>query len=352
MVYNGSMKNETEKRQEKKYNPRENFIVLVLGGHAGDGYSVPFLYWLKLQNPYKLKGKELTEEIRKSALNIPRVKHDQDNIVLGYIPCTSFEGMLVELINNFDPYLTTTIPSGRDLHGRRIRTLNSIKIHQKNFEKSGKEEDWEKLQRIKHSIIFDDDHPIQQACSPILQNGKYIHQKVDMKSLLSKFFTQNVRKYAMVEVVEPQSIKETREGIERLDPNILKDTERLFQFRRFEYETINRAQMLMIYYRLFGEKNPLGIKYNKDKHVMTYPHPDVAGTKVIVPIPNVSYLIAIGKMVEDVPPVFKTEKQKASFERRINETIEDHFLGSLGNKNVIKPIYGENTLTRDDGEGK
>ena len=323
------------------------FIVLVLGGHAGDGYGVPFLHPVQVFCEDDLNEKLVAQMVQEAAANIPRVKHDQDNAVIAFYECKPPENMLMKFINDYDPYLADPTFLPRDCDDIKIRTMTSVNILQKRFKASGSEEDFKNLIRIKVSSDFSDEYPIQQACAARWlfektlpqkadSRGKTIEDlndqefldyyrkfarldfpKVDIVSLAKKVFTQAVKKFALTEVEEPESIKEIRRGIEVRDPQILADDDKLMAYRDFSLDYFRRLQMMMLYYRVFGKNNPLSIRYNKNKHQLTYPKQDGSSEIVFAPIPKVPFSIANDRLREiKYPPVvdgkevFKDEKEK------------------------------------------
>ena len=363
-----------EQKTTRKYTPKKNYIVLVMGGHAGRGYGVPFLHFVTVDFEDNLSKKLIEERVINAALNIPRVKHDQDASVIGFVECTRFEGALVQFINDYNPYLTSSKISAKDCKELKIKTAYATTIMMDAFRGRGRSmpEIFKNLMKIRVASDFSDDYPIQQSCAPswvfsktlpkdvdeknlsdqeimdyYQKFGRLDYPKVDMRKLLKKVFTQSVKKYAMVEIEEPQSVKEIRRAIEVGDPEVLCDNKKIKELKEFEYDILRRTQMLMLYCRLFGKDNPLSIRYNGRSHTMTYPSQTSPSKIVTVPIPNIPYVIVRERMSEiKLPDSFKTEKDKTGFERHINESLEQHLMGDIGQFYEKPPIYAEKTYEK------
>ncbi len=365
--YKPKKKDIMHKKENEPYVSKKDYIVFVLGGHAGHGYGIPFLHWIRASSE---------EDAIKLAVELPHVKHHKRDAVLLCLQRSRKEGLFIKLINDMDTYLTESTLSGNKLSDRRIRTAGYIAGLCAEFKKTGAEKLFADILAIKRGCDFDDEHPLQQLCGPVLTFSKTLSTEKlknltddefldffrkyaklespritpeDAEKALLAYYTIMTKKIAMAEVEEPERIKETRKGIETLDKRILADDKRLMEFRDFEFNSLRRVQMLMIYNKVMGGNNPLGIRYDSKNHMMTYPSLDDPKRIVRVPIPNVPYVVANDMFLDVNGPQLKNSGQSdedkqalEDFDRNMQVTIEERLIiGTKENENKPDEISDE-----------
>ena len=178
--------------------------------------------------------------------------------------------MLVKLINDFDEYLTSSTLNGTDsqMQERRMVSRRYVEALQEEYEKTGKEFYLEKMHLIKTADKFGDEFPLQQHFAPIWVGGRLVYQKNNFKETLAKYFTLMTQKVAMTKIENFDHFRALRKKLGGVDASLtLSEVEELSVF---EHMIATKAVILMIYYKLFGKNNPLGLKYDADNHIMQY----------------------------------------------------------------------------------
>ena len=241
--------------------PRKKFyIVLARGGHCGRGYFVPMVYRAVAYNK---------KEAISKARDIPRVKHDQQGGVILAEETNFLEFMFVSILNDHDPYLITNDSYSENLKERRVRSplfidgrINSAIIEGKDINKQYCCD----INNIKTAEEYADDYPLQQALAPRLENGVYVFPKnIDFHNALKKYYTATIKNLFIPKILENEAIVKEVERAKILGEEI--SQEKLYAYGKYKsgYD-IHMLQGILIYYKLYGKNNPLGIVYDKYKH--------------------------------------------------------------------------------------
>ena len=187
------------------------FAIVAKCGHCGRGRYVPILFEVKARD------KDAANEIIR---NMPRVKSDDKEFILFLSEITYVEFLLINAINNHDPYLHS---------GPR-----------KNAE-------------YKFRIIVDE-HPPKFCDKKRLLKELKTSSEYLPSQILQKYFAPN---YVGDKLVYPHKV--LNKGKEMLEEYYAYHTARI----GFNENVYDRWHALSYYYQIFGPNNKLGIKFEK-----------------------------------------------------------------------------------------
>ena len=191
----------------------KNFAVIVKCGHCGRGYFIPIMFSIYCKDIYTA-----IERIKA----IPRVKHDQKDVVIDAFEITQTERYLIKAINDHDPYLKGYFDKDSpELHDRRLlleaRLLDTLKENRELSEE-------ELIRMIKTADSFDESKVLQRYYAPVYQGGDVFYPKrINRAQMLEDYFTQST----------------IRLGIKKADNYFLTN-----------------------YYQIYGKNNKLGLVFN------------------------------------------------------------------------------------------
>ena len=266
--------------KEEKPNKIKQFIVVARGGHCGDGYFVPVVL--------PIWGKNL-EHAEEMALEIPRIKHDQKGAIICAEERTGLETYLAKFIMDRDPYFTSKDVGPSKLDD--IKVVSPLRVdamykelydgriprivrENKNF-------------YVKTADQFEKRYVLQRHTAPKLIDGKLVFPKrINMDKLLVEYFTQKVKEL-VVDTFDASKFGDNvvvAHGDIPVSENVYKKFDMgdgCAPCSNFdEYFSMN--QILLIYFRLFGRNNPLGIRYYNEGHKLSFmtKEGDVAYVKI------------------------------------------------------------------------
>ena len=197
----------------------KNYVVIAQGGHCGDGYFIPIVTWRRA-----VDEKQASEK----TLELARVKKDKKHAIMYVEEISVMEGLLLEFINNYDPYLTASnMDAG--LEERRLNIPSMVEIY--NNIQNGHHKRHEKTPEIDHvktAKSFSDDYPIQQHIAPYYNGSEYVYnKKIDMHSLLKDYFTVSVKNIAMAKLTRMtelgEKVKQTINSTHRVNGDETKE---------------------------------------------------------------------------------------------------------------------------------
>ena len=239
---------------------RKYYIVLARGGHCGRGYFIPIIFRTVAYNA--------KEAVEKSKI-IPRVKHDQSGGIITVQETNFLEFMLIGIINDWDPYLLTSDSYTQNIKdSRRVRSplyiekVNKAILNSEHSRSYLSENDY-----IKVSSDYSEDYPLQRATAPFIDNkGLYIFPKrIDLHSVLKEYYNVCIKNVIVPKILEGERlIKEADQA--RLNGQEISE-EKLYNLKKYTSGyNIHLLQAVLIYYKLYGKNNPLGIVYDKYQH--------------------------------------------------------------------------------------
>ncbi len=306
---------ETNRQKAKSY------VIIAQGGHCGNGYFIPMISWCRAQSP-----KEASEKI----IDLARVKKDKKHAIMYVDQITTMEGLLIEFINNYDTYLTAS-NIDNELDSRRLNIPYMVEIY--NNIQNGHQKNQSRYSNIDHIITrnsFSEDYPIQRHIAPYYDGNKYVYDKtIDMHELLRDFFTVSVKNIAMKKLAYISELKE------KYDKKLADKSEIMeYSIMKREFE-VHLLQFLMVYYKLFGKNNPLGITHDRSTHSM---HFSIDGKPVSIEIPQFPFH-GRSSLNCQAHENFSYYKNKSGENKNLEELIIDA---------NVQPIYAETTQTSDD----
>jgi len=234
----------------------KSYLVIAQGGHCGDGYFIPMLSWLAGRNK-----KEAIEQINTRA----RVKKGKKFAILYVNRILLDEGILVEMINNYDQYLTSSNIYNEEKTRRlniptMVERYNSSQFTNKRI----KYDNVDSVNYIKTAESFSEDYPIQRHIAPYYDGSKYVYKKeIDVHEMLREYFTVSVKNIAMKGLAELSDLE--RKVINK--PS--EESKKKYEYKKREYE-VHMQEMMLLYYKLFRKDNPLGIVYDRDNHTLSF----------------------------------------------------------------------------------
>ena len=306
--------------------PEDEYIVLVAAGHCGDGKLRPIFQWpskhIELgsrKNPntffdsYVLaKGTEDSgaKRANRIAKNFPRVKHDKKGAVISTTKCTYAEAFLIKLINDCDSFLSNNDNSEND----RMAVDDPVYVFEHVMEKYWNSKDQTVLDKIKSKEDFkDEDQVLQRFIAPRREKNHFVYDNhYDLRSVLGEYFTVFVKKYAL------QTLTLDDDIIYALNHNLVFSDDQAKKFEKFMQNKLRKVRMLILYSKLFGENNPLGIKF--DGKTLEFVNTDSNKEQINVPIG-------------------KTQINDSHYEKKVKELV-----AKLKN---LEPIYAKNQRLRE-----
>lgn len=216
IIYDGSTEDENIK----------NYAALVRCGHAGVGYYIPIIFSID------------AKDVETAGLFVrtkPRVKHDRDNAILNIVEISNIENHMIELINKYDPYLTssTNKETMQDIIDRRIVEASVVDNHNRisKYILEGYEDIDDVYQDIRVASDYDESLVLQRELAPIKNGHKYVFKNYfDFKELLKKYYAESVKRI---------------------------------------YALNSKSTIPALYYQIMGEENDLGIV--KDGRLLRIP---------------------------------------------------------------------------------
>ena len=251
---------------------KKTYAVIIQGGHCGNGYFIPILTWRKGTDE-----KEVNEQLS----DFSRLKKGSSRHNMYMTEITLMEGLLIEFINNYDEYLTSSnMDEAND--DRRLVIPKMLDIYnniQGGYQKN--QNRYSDKNSIKTRDSFSEDYPIQRHIGPHLVDRQYVYDRdIDMHALLKDYFTVSVKNIAMKKLTHQTKL-------EQMVNNKTANSKQYIEWKYSKNELeVHLLQFLMIYYKLFGENNPLGIKYDKEHHQMVY---NQDNTLVQIDIPQMPF---------------------------------------------------------------
>lgn len=213
--------------EENKY-----YAAVVMCGHCGKDYFLPILF------PFWCKQ----DEINIVARQIARVKRDYKECILcsGEIDESTYR--LIELINEGDGYLKPAFIGfdDRDVEDRKIILQRAVEEFMNNEEKTHDKMKMTDLSYVKTADMYPNDMVLQKTFAP----------------RLTKSYTAEDKKYKTTRNIYsfPTKVK-----IEDFIDDYLTNSTYKYGISR------GRLSLIGLYYKLYGPKNKLGIKYKEGK---------------------------------------------------------------------------------------
>lgn len=210
----------TPLKQYQSTSGDKSYAVIATCGHCGDGYYIPIMFPRFCQN---------AEVAVDSVRAIPRVKRDKRDFVLDVFEITDIESMFINCINDRDPYLKGFFnKDDRELQDRRIVRKDVLEELLKDNPKANVRELFSNY-GIKTAEEYYGNQVLQRFFAPRLQGDKVVFaHKVNREELKQEYFKQNCIRF----------------GLKK-----------------------NNVAIISLYYQIYGEENPLGIKYKNGKFV-------------------------------------------------------------------------------------
>lgn len=170
------------------------FAVVVKCGHSGRGFYTPIMFQIVAKN---------MEDAKQFALQTQRVKRDESGAILLCMEVSQEEALLIEKINDHDPFLRSTRLDGDDglIIERRIVEDYIVEANQgqrfldkMNRDKRKKVADHGMVD-IKTADDYHESYVLQRAFAPILRGGKYVCKRtVNKRDVLDEYlFVQTIR---------------------------------------------------------------------------------------------------------------------------------------------------------------
>lgn len=276
------------KEELKNDDSLDPYVVFVAGAHVG------FDKCRVIATVVYAKNKKQAAYF---AGDLPRAKGDQKYSI---IACEKLcdrndkigimQVYLINELNDFNPYMYST-RNGFD--SKRKNMFTNLETHRRvdDYYRHGKSaKHREELEEIKTADSFDEEDVLPRHCAPRLVNGIPVATKrVNVAAALMEWFTVEVKKYAM----RPLRLKNEAKKIMNKEQSLWSDKEKQ-TMRFFEQNKYEAANLVMLYYKLFGKDNPLGIRYYK-KTIK-----NENGEKAEIDV--ISYLNDEGKLIAYRPP--------------------------------------------------
>lgn len=198
------------------------FAVIAKCGHCGDGFYIPIMF------TQKCRDRETAVELVK--LNA-RVKRDQKDVILDSFEITEKERLLINAINDHDPYIRKDnkrnylLKGSMEILERRIATdlSESYEPSKRRLAKNVTDRHFKLAQKYKDYYV------LERAYAPRFVGSELIFtNRVNRRELLDEFFRQNTLRY----------------GIRKGNPFFMG-----------------------LYYQLYGKNNDLGIVYDNGNFI-------------------------------------------------------------------------------------
>ena len=198
----------------------KNYAVIVTCGHCGHGYSILIMFPRFCQN---------AEAAIESVRAIPRVKRDKKDFVLDVFEITDIESMFINCINDRDPYLRGYFgKDDKEITDRRVVRRDVLEELLKNNPSVDVRELFDEY-RIKTADEYYNNQVLERFFAPRIQGGRVVYpSKVNKEELKEEYFKQNCIRF----------------GLNK-----------------------NNVAIISLYYQMYGEENPLGIKYRNGKFI-------------------------------------------------------------------------------------
>ena len=198
------------------------YAVVVKCGHSGRGFYTPVMFQIVAKN---------MEDAKQFALQTQRVKRDEGGAILLCMEVSEEEALLIEKINDHDPFLRSTRLDGDDglIIERRIVEDYIVEANQDQRFLDKMNRDKRKkvanhgMADIKTAEDYHESYVLQRAFAPILSGGKYVCKRaVNKRDVLDEYlFVQTIR----------------------------------LGFRA------KKISVVSLYLQIYGPDNPLGIRY-------------------------------------------------------------------------------------------
>ena len=210
----------TPLRQYQSISGDKSYAVIAACGHCGDGFYIPIIF------PRFCQDKQAAVD---SVRAIPRVKRDKKDFVLDVFEITDIESMFLNCINDRDPYLKGFFTKDdKELQDRRIVRRDVLDELLKDNPKANLRElltDY----RIKTADEFYGNQVLQRFFAPIIQGERVVFvNNVNREELLEEYYKQCCIRF----------------GLKK-----------------------NNVAIISLYYQIYGEENPLEIKYANGKFI-------------------------------------------------------------------------------------
>lgn len=198
----------------------KTYAVIAICGHCGDGFGIPIMFPTFCQN---------TEAAIESVRAIPRVKRDKKDFALDVFEITDIESMFINCINDRDPYLRGFFnKEDKEILERRIvrrDVLEELLRHNSDANIKDLFNDYQ----IRTADEFYNNQVLQRFYAPRVQGNKVVYPKrVNTEELKEEYFKQNCIRF----------------GLRK-----------------------NNVAIISLYYQIYGEENPLGLKYRNGKFI-------------------------------------------------------------------------------------
>ena len=242
-----------EENFDDKDKSKDPYVTFRWCGHTGEGKGRIVIEVVYAHN---------TKQAAYLAGELARTKGDQELAIIACEklckngdPIGTMQVWMINAINDRDPYMYST---HNGYHGERksMQTNLVLKKSLNDYYKHNKSPKYkERLESMKTADNIHPDDVIEMFCAPDIVNGVPVMKKrIPVHTVLDEWFTASVKKYAMRKFrnkEQYEAAKNTRES-ERTQ-------EQKWAIDNYEHEKYARANMLMMYYKLFGKNNRLDI---------------------------------------------------------------------------------------------
>ena len=235
------------------------YIVATMCGHCGEGYFIPVLMPVVAEN---------LKEAMRAAEDIPRVKHDRKGAIIYAEERTENEYWMVRLLNNIDQYMIAST-NDSSVKERRVVVPGIVDAVQNSIYGNKGLKKYQDKRDFKTAEQYAERYPLQRYFAPIANNDKFeFRKKVDFDELLPEYFTQTIR-YDVIEAMKrgkdlAKLAREAKQAGELLSDE---DYQEYNVYRRNKNCYIS---IMVLYCKIFSNKNPLGIKYFPEEHEVSY----------------------------------------------------------------------------------
>lgn len=187
---------------------KKPFAIIAKCGHCGNGYFIPIVF---------VEFNENIDMAIESVKQTPRVKRDQRGAILDAFQISREEGLILNMINDHDPYLKGYFGKG-DNHILERRVVNERKSE------TGELSVYDDYgYHIKTADEYSDVYAIEKFFAPTIQNGRLVYPKrINRKALIDEHLKQSC----------------LRIGLRK-----------------------HNASLISLYYQIYGKNNELGIIY-------------------------------------------------------------------------------------------
>ena len=312
-----------EENFDDKDKSKDPYVTFRFCGHSGDGKGT-----IVCEVVYAHNSKQAAYLARE----LSRTKGDQELVILACErlckngdPIGMMQVWMINSINDHNPFMYST-HNGYNGERKSMQTNLVLKKSLNDYYKHNKSPKYkERLEAMKTADKIHPDDVIEMFCAPDIVNGVPVMKKrIPVHTVLEEWFTASVKKYAM----RPFKNQEQYEAAKKI-PESERTQEQKWAISNREQDKYVRANMLMMYYKMFGKDNRLGItateieifdeRTNQSKRAIQIAYPSEEGYMIKFVAPD--NLARNLHYYEKTEPIFGDKRQLVDDTPRTPEEV-------------------------------